>query len=56
MTSTSLHMADEQLRRVCLEELAASGLQVPDDDRELVVALLLAARREDLERPAGAVA
>jgi hypothetical protein len=57
MTSTTdLDVADEQLRRACLEELAAQGLRLPEGEQELVVALFVSAYREDLERAARASA
>ncbi|MCW2607381.1 MAG: hypothetical protein JWO60_2074 [Frankiales bacterium] len=48
---TVTHSAPEEalLRRLCLEELAAQGLQLPEGEQELVVSLCVSAYREDLE-------
>jgi hypothetical protein len=48
--TTTTDLADAQLRRACLEELAAQGLLLPEGEQELVVSLFLSAYREDLER------
>jgi hypothetical protein len=49
-TTTHLDVAEEQLRQACLEEIAAQGLRLPEDEQDLVVSLFVTAYREDLER------
>lgn len=56
MTTPHLDVAEERLRQACFDELAAQGLRLPDGERELVVALFLAAYREDLATAARASA